>query len=168
MRRPGFNKRWYRGNGLLAGTRHDVPVIADQGSQVRLRYDPVAAEAKLSSFRVLFIAVRERSLDALTGVTAVLAIALLVLAAPAVAQADFGLNDFDVTFTNEDGSIDTQAGSHPFAMTTSFTINQDTEEGPEGGMISDEVVKDVIVTQVTGLAGNPSAVPRCSTIDFLS
>ena len=38
-----------------------------------------------------------------------------MIAAPAM--ADYGLNGFDVTYTN-DGTPATQAGLHPYAMTT--------------------------------------------------
>jgi hypothetical protein len=94
--------------------------------------------------------------------------ALLVCALSAApAMAGFGLKEFDVAFTNQDGTPATQAGSHPYAMTTSFAVN--TTGGPlfnlfvEGGDI-----KDALFQQVEGLAGNSTAMPRCSTIDFLS
>lgn len=95
--------------------------------------------------------------------------ALLVLslwagfAAP-TAGAQFGLQAFDVTFTNADGSPATQAGSHPFAMTTRLAAN--TKIDPEHGEIVDESVRDLRIAQVPGLVGDPAAVPRCSSADF--
>lgn len=58
---------------------------------------------------------------ALLGTTlALLAVMLVALVVAASAQADFGLKDFDVSFENEDGTSETQAGAHPFAVTTAL------------------------------------------------
>jgi hypothetical protein len=93
------------------------------------------------------------------------AVGLSFAALPPPALGAFGLHDFDVTFTEANGSPATQAGSHPFAMTTFFTPNT-IEEG--GKLVPEEAIKDVLVTQVPGFAGSPTAVPRCSTLDFLT
>ena len=87
---------------------------------------------------------------------------LLALVASVPAQASFSLKEFDVTFTNRDGSPATQAGSHPFAMTTSLALNESKEE-----LVGGEL-KDLTVEQVAGLVGEPGATPRCSTHDFLT
>ncbi len=90
-----------------------------------------------------------------------IAIALVAVAClPALAQAAFGINNFDVAFTNEDGSP-AEAGSHPFAMTISAGTNFDKEEIPEGWL------RDLLVEQVPGLAGDTTAYPRCTTAEFL-
>lgn len=99
---------------------------------------------------------------------ALVAIALAALAAGALAapaSADFGISEFDVSFGNEDGSPDIQAGAHPYAITISFEMN--TEEGSEGGEVPEEVVKDLVVFLPLGFVANPTAVPRCSTVDFV-
>jgi hypothetical protein len=88
-----------------------------------------------------------------------------VLGPTAVAQADFGLNNFKVGFTNADGTAATQAGSHPFAMTTSFGINF---SGEGASAATDGRLRDVVLSQIVGLAGNIAAYPRCSTIDFIT
>jgi hypothetical protein len=95
-----------------------------------------------------------------------LAAALSATIAVAPAHADFGFEDFDVTFTNGDGSVVTQAGSHPFAMTTSLHFN--TRIDPYLGEIPDEAVKDLNVAQIVGFVGNQAALPRCSTLAFLA
>ncbi len=64
------------------------------------------------------------------------------------------------------GEIVTQAGEHPYAMTTSFRVN--SEELPEGGLNPHEALRDVLFTQMPGFAGAPTAVPACSTEDFLT
>jgi len=98
-----------------------------------------------------------------------LALAAAVLALPALAApagATVGLSGFDVTFTNPDGSQALQAGSHPYAMRTVFDIN--TKEGPQGGTVVDEPLKNLVVGQTPGFAGDPTAVPQCATADFLA
>ncbi|HEU4906972.1 MAG TPA: hypothetical protein VFT19_12775 [Solirubrobacterales bacterium] len=84
--------------------------------------------------------------------------------AAAPAQADYEFTSFDVEFTNEDGTPATQAGSHPFAMTTTFEV-ANTETGffqwqPDGA------ARDLFIEQVAGFIGNATAVPQCSDIDF--
>jgi hypothetical protein len=54
-RRSGFNKRLSQGDGLLfVGTRHRVPVIDDQGSQVRFYIYPPLADVERSKRRLCF------------------------------------------------------------------------------------------------------------------
>ncbi len=97
--------------------------------------------------------------------TVILALALTALgAAPAMAQ--FGFEDLDVTFINQDGSPATQAGSHPYAMTTTLDFNKTTD--PLRGAITDEAAKDLFGTQIPGLVGEPGATPRCASADFLT
>jgi hypothetical protein len=95
----------------------------------------------------------------------VTACAVALLSAPS-AGAAFGLSNFEVSFTNSEGSLDLQAGSHPFAMTTSFGVN--SEPLPGGGAQVQEPLKTLEINQVEGLAGNPTAAPACSRLDFLT
>jgi hypothetical protein len=81
------------------------------------------------------------------------------------ASAEFGLNDFDVTFTNQDGTPAMQAGAHPFAMTTSFGVNY-TQTGPKE-WLPDEELRDLMVEQVPGFVGDATAYPRCPSVDFV-
>jgi hypothetical protein len=97
-------------------------------------------------------------------IAVLLALFLVAFAAPS-ARADFGLNSFSITFTNEDGSPAAQAGSHPFAMTTSFKIN--TREDPKLGVLPAQEIKDLRFQLPPGFAGKPAATPRCSTASFL-
>ena len=96
-----------------------------------------------------------------------LALALCGVLAPAgAAQADFGLNGFDVTFTGPKGEILEGAGEHPFAMTIPFNVN--SHETGEGGALADEAVRNVLFTFMPGFAASPTAVPTCSTVQFLT
>jgi hypothetical protein len=102
-------------------------------------------------------------------ITAIAIACAALLWASAPANAAFGLKDLDVTFTDAHGEALTQAGRHPFAMTTSIAVNTKPETGVPGiEEVPDGEVRNLVVTQVTGLAGNPTAVQRCSTLDFIN
>ena len=92
-------------------------------------------------------------------------LAAALLAGPAVAanpaQGNFGLHGFDLALTNADGSSATQAGSHPFAVTTSLLLNTDSEGDPEGQL------RDLEIAIPPGLIGDTTAYPRCNGADFL-
>jgi hypothetical protein len=92
-----------------------------------------------------------------------LALVFCGLASPAGA-ASLGLSEFHVTFTGPGDETVTQAGAHPFAITTSLKFN--TEETAEGTFPA-ESAKDLLVSLASGFAGDQGAVPRCSTLDFL-
>jgi hypothetical protein len=82
------------------------------------------------------------------------------------ASADFGFDELDVTFTEEDGGLAQEAGSHPFAFTTTlgFQTKPDADLGFE---VPDGSAKDLVITYLPGLAANPTAAPRCTTLEFL-
>ena len=96
------------------------------------------------------------------GALALACLAALALAAPA--QGAFGLKDLAVRSEAEDGSVQAQAGSHPFALTTHIAVN--TKEGQPH--VPDGEAKDVKISFPAGLAGDPTAVPRCTAVQFLS
>ncbi len=85
------------------------------------------------------------------------------LAVPAAAQADFGLvpGNTTVTALNRDGTIDTQAGSHPYAFTVHFDLKTGEDGKTEGGEM-----RDVFVKLPPGFFGNPRAIPTCSAQSF--
>ncbi len=99
---------------------------------------------------------------ALTIITGALA-AVLLMVVPA--QASFGLSDFDVKVTDADGGTASQAGSHPFALTTFVGFNF---TGVGTSAIVDGKARDLLFEQVAGLVGDLTAVPTCSTADFLA
>lgn len=97
-----------------------------------------------------------------------LTLAIVALGAaclPGAAQAAFGLKEFSVAFSERDGSPAIQAGSHPFTMTTTFFANTKEEDGKP---VPVESIKDALFFQIEGFVGNASAVPTCSTLDFLN
>jgi hypothetical protein len=88
----------------------------------------------------------------------------LALALAPSAQADFGLNNFDVTYTNADATTATQAGSHPFAMSTRLGLNY---AGAGKEALTEGRLRDLFLKQVPGFIADTTAYPRCSTLNFL-
>jgi hypothetical protein len=91
--------------------------------------------------------------------------ALSLGAAPA--QATFGLSETDVSFTDKDGNPETRAGAHPFAVTTSFRVNT-TLSPTKKVQVVDGALRNLDIHTPPGLAGNPTAMPPCQTLDFLA
>jgi hypothetical protein len=89
-----------------------------------------------------------------------LALALIALLIPTAAQAAFGINGLEATATNKDGSIDLQAGSHPYEYKIHFSFNHNSSGNLEG------TLRDLFADLPPGLVANPEAVPRCSGADF--
>ncbi len=78
------------------------------------------------------------------------------------ASVRFGVQNYEMNVEEAGGVPDTQAGSHPFQLTTTLSLNQDRDvlEAPA-------VVKDLSVKLPPGLIGNPTPFPRCSVEDFI-
>ncbi len=74
--------------------------------------------------------------------------------------ARFGVEDLRLVPTNEDGSIDTQAGSHPFQLTVTVALN--TLPGPQPVALP----KDLHFSLPAGLVGNPQVIPQCTSHQF--
>ncbi len=73
----------------------------------------------------------------------------------------FGLASADAWFSNADGSIDTQAGSHPFSFTVGFGMNMNPN-----GALSGAALRNVKVQLPPGIVGDPHAVPQCTRQQF--
>lgn len=80
----------------------------------------------------------------------------------------FGIEQVEVKPENEGGSADTQAGSHPFQLTTTFNLNDTLKSyGPKGILPSSPaLLKDLHFSLPPGLLGNTRAVPQCTDADF--
>jgi hypothetical protein len=104
-------------------------------------------------------------LQRILGVAALVAIASAISAASAM--ADFGIQSFDGSVSNQDGTPDTQAGSHPFAASTGFTLNNHFDP-TEGRTFTDGNVKDIQVDVPAGLVGDPTAVPQCTEAQLIT
>jgi hypothetical protein len=77
------------------------------------------------------------------------------------ADAGFGLSSGDAWFSNADGSIDTQAGSHPFSFTVGFGMNMSSNGAPNIAPL-----RNVTVKLPPGIVGDPHAVPQCTRQQF--
>ncbi len=84
----------------------------------------------------------------------------------------FGVQDYELVPEEEGGSIDTQAGSHPFQLTTTLELNQTGGlENPVSKLVEAEppvLTKDLHFKLPAGLIGNPTAFPRCTIAQFSS
>jgi uncharacterized repeat protein (TIGR01451 family) len=89
------------------------------------------------------------------------------------AAVPFGLSLFDVDSASESGEAETQAGSHPFELTTSLAFSVSARESPSArnglaeSPLASAAPKDIEIALPPGLVGNPNAVPRCSQQAFL-
>jgi hypothetical protein len=83
----------------------------------------------------------------------------------------FGVESYEMTPEEEGGGPDTQAGSHPFQLTTTFFLNTETELVDEGTQLEVEPIgsftKDLRFNLPPGLVGNPTPLPQCPTKVFL-
>jgi hypothetical protein len=77
----------------------------------------------------------------------------------------FGFSGFDLWASNPDGTIDTQAGSHPYELTVVYSVNS-TGLGNQQEDVSVAQTRDLVVNLPPGLIGNPTAVPRCTRKQF--
>jgi hypothetical protein len=77
------------------------------------------------------------------------------------AAVQFGTENYELNAYNENGSLDTQAGSHPFDLTTTFALNR-TGTPP----YQTALAKDLQFKLPPGLIGNPTPFPQCSDVDF--
>jgi hypothetical protein len=79
--------------------------------------------------------------------------------------APLGFSSFDAWLSNADGTTDTQAGSHPYALTVEFSPNSKglgaSEESPTVGE-----AHALNVNLPPGLVGEPGAVPQCTRQQF--
>jgi hypothetical protein len=105
------------------------------------------------------------------GASAVMSRKALALEGPITA---FGVEDYEIDAEEEGGALDTQAGSHPFQLTTTLTLNTSavpvlnhfnlSEPLPEVQPL--EFTKDLRFQLPPGLVGNPTPLPKCSTRTF--
>ena len=78
------------------------------------------------------------------------------------ATAPFGVSAYEMRLEEEGGGLDTQAGSHPFQLTTTLDLNEKIDGRPTG------LVKDLRFKLPPGLIGNPTPFERCPLAQFLT
>jgi hypothetical protein len=77
------------------------------------------------------------------------------------APSPFGVSNYELTPENADGSVDTQAGSHPFQLTSTVMFNQTADPVHPPGQ-----AKDLYFELPPGLIGNPTPIPQCTPAQF--
>jgi hypothetical protein len=77
--------------------------------------------------------------------------------------AHSGLMSWDAWASNANGTIDTQAGSHPYEMTTVYNLATETPaSGQREGFLVDGELQNLEATLPPGFIGNLASVPQCS------
>ncbi len=77
------------------------------------------------------------------------------------APVQFGMERYELRAENAGGSPDTQAGSHPFQLTTDIALNQTANSA-----VPPAAVKDLRFNLPPGLIGNPTPFPQCPLVQF--
>ena len=89
----------------------------------------------------------------------------------------FGVERYELTPEEPGGVPDRQAGSHPFQLTATISLNQVNQpsvvyrgSGPETvqSPYSAALVKDLHFELPAGVIGNPTVVPKCTIEQFLN
>ena len=90
-------------------------------------------------------------------------------------KPSFGAQSYELTPEEEGGAPDTQAGSHPFQLTTTLLFNTVGLHVERPGYGVDFVeaqplamTKDLRFSLPPGLIGNPTPLPKCDLSTFLS
>ena len=86
----------------------------------------------------------------------------------------FGFAGWHAWFSNADGTLDTQAGSHPYEATFSFALKDilDGKNGwsAAGGGVRERgnplEIRNIEVKLPSGFVGDPTAVPQCEREQF--
>jgi DNA-binding beta-propeller fold protein YncE len=86
----------------------------------------------------------------------------------AMQGAGFGIKSFEISFLNENGTPDTQGGSHPYVFTDVFTMNSHfkrMESNADSPYVRepDGILRDVTVDLPPGFVGDPNATPQKCT-----
>jgi uncharacterized repeat protein (TIGR01451 family) len=94
----------------------------------------------------------------------------LVRALPVGSSATpFGVENYELKPENEAGGLETQAGVHPFQLTTTLEMNQVLKRDPAGTELtagSPALLRDLHFVLPPGLLGNVNVLERCSSIAF--
>src|SRR5580693_8254409 len=84
-------------------------------------------------------------------------------------QTPFAVENYEMTPENEDGSLDAQAGSHPYQLTTTFVLDSilgQTHNRTEVGAFTAALPKDLRFNLPPGLVGDPIPFPQCTDEQF--
>jgi hypothetical protein len=100
---------------------------------------------------------------------AALSFSLLATASAVANEGVFRITpgSLDQTFTNQDGSENLQAGSHPFAVSNTFKFDAVTDPTePPTQITAGASPRKIHAIEYPGLIGDPFAVPQCTQAEF--
>ncbi len=82
----------------------------------------------------------------------------------------FGPTDLVSYIAGSDGAPDTQAGDHPYELSTRIDLNSTVHETAKSGTLVTSVhdLKDVVVDLPAGLVGDAQATPKCTFAQLAS
>ncbi len=85
--------------------------------------------------------------------------------------SSYGIENYELTAEEEGGGADTQAGSHPFQLTTTLSLNTQTVHALRESVVVPEatpvaLTKDLRFDIPPGLIGDPQLVAKCSLLTF--
>jgi hypothetical protein len=78
----------------------------------------------------------------------------------------FGITNWDGWFSNADGTLDTQAGSHPYEATFDFDLATIFDAEKQKATVTGGEIKTAEVELPPGFVGDPTAVPQCPRQQF--
>jgi hypothetical protein len=81
-------------------------------------------------------------------------------------QTPFGVEDYALTAEEAGGANDTQAGSHPFQLTTTLSLNESLNS--TGQPVPAALGKGLNFKLPPGLIGNPTPMPQCTLKQFVT
>lgn len=85
----------------------------------------------------------------------------------------FGIKGYEISFLNENGTPDTQAGSHPYQFVNTFTLNSHFKREESNAdspyiRLPNGVLRNVKLDLPPGFVGDPNATPQKCTGEELS
>ncbi|MCL2770090.1 MAG: hypothetical protein FWD42_08295, partial [Solirubrobacterales bacterium] len=82
-------------------------------------------------------------------------------------ESDFGVENYELLPEEEAGITSTQAGAHPFQLTSVIALNTSEAASNEGKQEEAGLVKDLTFQLPPGLIGNPTPLPQCTGAQFV-
>ncbi len=85
-----------------------------------------------------------------------------------VTPAAFGFSAFGFEAHDGSGRLDTQAGDHPYGLTSTVNFNTAVTAEPNGALVAGSVEppKNLAVYLPLGFLGDPTAAPRCTELQL--
>jgi hypothetical protein len=78
----------------------------------------------------------------------------------------FEVSSWDGWFSNADGTLDTQAGSHPYEATFDLNLATIFEQSTQSARVTGGEIRTAEVELPPGFVGDPTAVPQCPREQF--